>query len=254
MTLSLDLPSCHDSLLGSCDPRWKLAAFVLVLGAVCALRTLPTAGLALAGALMLAGLGGLPGRWLLRRLAWTGLVVLVFAAFLPFVVNRGGSGWGWERIRFSVDGARLAGLLLLKSLALVTLALTLLAVTPLPMLLHAAHRLHLPGLLVQLVLLTYRYVFVLVEELGHLRVALRTRGYRNRMSLHSYRTVGHVTGTLLVRSQERAERVSQAMRCRGFDGKFRSLAEFRTGPADLALFLLVDLAAAGLLLGDFLLS
>src|SRR5437868_4244073 len=76
--------------------------------------------------------------------------------------------------------------------------------------------------------LTYRYTFLLAEELGRLRIALRVRGYRNRANLHSYRTIGHVAGTLLVRSHERAERVGQAMRCRGFDGRFRSLTAFRT--------------------------
>jgi cobalt/nickel transport system permease protein len=65
--------------------------------------------------------------------------------------------------------------------------------------------------------------------------------------------VGNVTGTLLVRSLERAERVGQAMRCRGFDGRFHSLAEFRTRGRDVLLFLVMVGAAAALLLWDLLL-
>jgi cobalt/nickel transport system permease protein len=61
-----------------------------------------------------------------------------------------------------------------------------------------------------------------------------------------------VAGALLVRSHERAERVGQAMRCRGFDGRFRSLTAFRTRPADVTFFLLTAGAAAGLLLWDLL--
>jgi cobalt/nickel transport system permease protein len=99
-------------------------------------------------------------------------------------------------------------------------------------------------------LLSYRYLFLLGEELGRLRVALRVRGYRNRMSLHSYRTVGHVTGVLLLRGHERAERVGQAMRCRGFDGRYRSLAEFRTRWTDVAFFALTVGAASALVLWD----
>jgi cobalt/nickel transport system permease protein len=76
------------------------------------------------------------------------------------------------------------------------------------------------------------------------------RGFRNRPSLRSYRTVGHVAGTLLVRSSEQAERVAQAMRCRGFDGRFRSLTEFRTTAADGILFLLVVVVAGGLVFWD----
>ena len=40
-------------------------------------------------------------------------------------------------------------------------------------------------------------------------------------------TLGQVSGTLLVKAYERAESVGQAMRCRGFDGQFRALAQFR---------------------------
>jgi cobalt/nickel transport system permease protein len=56
------------------------------------------------------------------------------------------------------------------------------------------------------------------------------------MDRHTYRTVGHVIGTLVVRGTERAEGVAHAMRCRGFDGRFRSLATFRTTMADVAFF------------------
>ena len=41
------------------------------------------------------------------------------------------------------------------------------------------------GLLVQLTLLSYRYLFLLADELGRLRIALRVRGYRNRVAAHS---------------------------------------------------------------------
>jgi cobalt/nickel transport system permease protein len=55
---------------------------------------------------------------------------------------------------------------------------------------------------------------------------------------------------LLVRGYERAERVGQAMRCRGFDGQFRSLSEFRTRPVDVGFFLLSAGGAAALLAWD----
>jgi cobalt/nickel transport system permease protein len=80
-----------------------------------------------------------------------------------------------------------------------------------------------------------------------MRIAVRTRGYRNRPSRHSYRTIGNVAGTLLVRSAERAERVSQAMRCRGFDGQFRSLTEFRTTLPDVLFFIVMTVVFAALL-------
>jgi cobalt/nickel transport system permease protein len=106
-------------------------------------------------------------------------------------------------------------------------------------------------LLVQLMMMMYRYVFVFAGELLRMRVAMRVRGYRNRFNRHSYRTIGHVAGTLLVRGYERSERVGQAMRCRGFDGRFRSLVSFRTTVRDILAFGLVLVVSAGLLALDW---
>lgn len=140
--------------------------------------------------------------------------------------------------------------LCLQALAILTLMLVLLTTAPLTATLKAARALHVPGLLVQLALLSYRYIFVLAGELARLRVAVRVRGFRNRVNRQSYQTVAHMGGTLLVRGYERAERVGHAMRCRGFDGQFRSLDEFRTTIADGVFFLALAGGAVGLWLWD----
>jgi cobalt/nickel transport system permease protein len=144
----------------------------------------------------------------------------------------------------------MAAALAMKTVALVTLALTLLASAPLHVTLAAAGRLGVPRLLVHLTMLTYRYVFLLLDELNRLRIALRVRGFRNAMTGHAYRTIGQVTGTLIVGGANRADRVAQAMRCRGFDGCFRTLASFRTWPADVLMFLLITGVAGGLVAWD----
>jgi cobalt/nickel transport system permease protein len=250
MTLALNPLPCPDSPLRRLDPRWKLAALLLAAGAVASLRSLPAAALGLAGALALALLARLPGRWYMMRLGATAVFLAPFVLTLPFLLRDRGTSpaLGLWHVPY---GLAVALLLSAKALTIVTLLLVLLATAPLESTLKAAHSLRLPGLLVHLALLTYRYLFVIASELGRLRVALRVRGYRNRATRHSYRTVGHVAGTLLARSAERAERVGQAMRCRGFDGRFRSLSGFRTRPADVLAFLLVAGAAASLLVWDF---
>jgi cobalt/nickel transport system permease protein len=251
MTLAFDHPPNPDSPLCRLDPRWKLAGLALTALAAALVRSLPAAAIALAGALVLVRLSRLPPRWYLARLGTVALFLALFAAPLPLLVHDGGPSCQIGPVRLSPYGLRLGLLLTCKGLAVVSLALMLLATAPLPATLQAAHALYVPGLLVQLALLTYRYVFVLAAELGRLRVALRVRGYRNRANRHSYHTVGQVAGTLLVRGAERAERVAQAMRCRGFDGRFRSLAEFRTRPRDVAFFVALAAGAAALLLWDF---
>ena len=245
MTLAFTPPPRTISPISRLDPRWKLAAITLAGLVAAVIHTPRGAAAALAGALVLAVVSRLPWRWCVLRLAPVLLFVAVFAVPLIFFHAKAGPVWQFGPTTFSVSGAETALVLLCKAAALVLLALVVLATAPLDATLKAAHALYVPGLLVQLTLLSYRYLFVLADELGRLRIAVRVRGYRNRANLHSYRTIGAVTGALLVRGWERGERVGHAMRCRGFDGRFRSLSEFRTTAADVLMFFVVTGAAVG---------
>jgi cobalt/nickel transport system permease protein len=253
MTLALATLPSLDSPLGRLDARWRLAALLGAATAAAAVRSLPAAAAALVGAWLLALVARLPAVWYFQRLAGVAAVLLLFAAPLPFLLEGPGPSWQWGPVHVWAHGLVAAGTLLAKALAVITILIVLLATAPLDATLKAARALRIPGLFVQLALLSYRYVFVLIDELRRLRVALRVRGYRNRPTLHSYRTLSHVTGSLLVRGHERAERVSQAMRCRGFDGQFRSLTAFQTRAVDVLASAVILGSAAGLLCGDWLL-
>ena len=71
-----------------------------------------------------------------------------------------------------------------------------------------------------------------------------------RASRHGYRILGHTIGAGLVRGADRSERVAEAMRCRGFDGRFHTLTEFHSRPSDVVFFLLAFICFAGLVLWD----
>jgi cobalt/nickel transport system permease protein len=250
MTLAFTVPPSTSSILSRLDPRWKLAALLFSAAVVVTLHTVRVASASLTAALLLALLARLPLRWFLQRLGAAALFFGPFALPLPWLLVGDGPRWSFGPIALSGHGLESALLLVAKASTLVTLFLVAQATAPLESSFKAAHALRIPGLLVQLGLLTYRYVFVFAEELRRLRIALRVRGYRNRVRRHSYRTAAHVAGTLLVRGYERAERVGQAMRCRGFDGQFRSLNSFATSPADVVSFLLIVASAAALAAWD----
>jgi cobalt/nickel transport system permease protein len=248
MTLLLDIPAARPSPLRQLDPRWKLAALLLAACAVAALRSPLPALTALAAAMLLVAFGRLPWHWFAVRLG-TALVVPAFLVFwLPFASRPDDAPVYLLGFTLSATGLLQAAMLLMRAGCIVSLMLVLLATAPLQDTFKAAQSLRMPGWLVQIALLSYRYVFVLAEEFVRLRTALRVRGYRNRAGLHAYRTIGQVAGTLLVRGHERSERVAQAMRCRGFDGRFRSLHDFRTRGIDV-LFFAVTVVGAAVVLG-----
>lgn len=252
MTLALELHVPPASLLRSFDPRWKLLALILGLTVVLSLHALGPLLAALLFCLAVAQLGRLSWRWYRKRIVFLLPMLIGLVLFLPLVLRGEGPAWElFDSLTFSLHGLVVACRLALKALAALTLVLIVLGTTPLPTLFQAAHALRVPGFLIQLVSLTFRYALLMIEEFGRLRLALRVRGFRSRPNVHTYRVMGHVTGTLLVRGVERAERVGQAMRCRGFDGRYRSSTEFSASSMDVVLFLLFLTAMALLLLWDW---
>ena len=251
MSLNPEYGNPRDSLLARRDPRWRLAAFVLAITGVAILRgPLPSVA-ALGMAFLLAVVGRIAGRWYRDRIGVLLLTLVPFLIVVPFAVGRGERLWEWRFLHVTDAGLIVALTLAMKTVALVTLALTLLTTAPMHTTLAAAGKLGVPRLLVHLTLLTYRYTFLLLDELNRLRIALRVRGFRNAMTGHAYRTIGQVTGTLIVRGSDRAEHVAQAMRCRGFTGQFHTLAVYRCRPADVSMFILVGIPIGGLVAWDF---
>jgi cobalt/nickel transport system permease protein len=250
MSLALRHRPVPDSPLSRWDARWKLAAVLVAVGGIAAVDHVAPAAVALALGLALLLAARLPFRWIRDRLFLFALAALPFLLVLPFTLDLDGPGSDLGPVRVSEKGV-LAGLaVFLRCLAIGTFALALVGTAPLHQTLAAAHRLKVPGLLVLLALLAYRYAFLLWDELRRLRVALWTRGFRPRANRHGYRTLGHVTGAVLVRGADRAEHVADAMRCRGFDGRFHTLTAFRTTATDVVSCLLMIAATVGLLLWD----
>jgi len=164
-----------------------------------------------------------PRKWFLNRLSVALFSLVPFLIVMPFVSQTGEPDWSWRFLEFRVAGLVSASVLVMRTLAILFVVLALLVAGPMHQYLDAARRLGVPSLLVHLMSLTYRYTFLLTEELGRLRISLRVRGFRNGMTKHAYHTISNAAGTLIVRSANRAEMVSHAMHARGFDGVFRAL-------------------------------
>jgi cobalt/nickel transport system permease protein len=75
-------------------------------------------------------------------------------------------------------------------------------------------RLRLPDIFIVMFELTYRYTAVLLNEAYSMSIAYSLRS-PNRKGIEM-RDMGYFSGQLLIRSFERAERVYNAMKCRGY--------------------------------------
>lgn len=239
-------PSYHvDSLWHQMDARWKLVAIILALFIVPWLNNLPCALLGFLLSLLLLTTAQIPFAWWRDRLLAVGLFLLLFVLVLPFTVGQ--PTWVWAGIGISQRGLMLALVILFKSLAALSLTLFLIGTTTFETLLHAATKLGTPRPILRVLLITWRYVRIMYDTIEHFRIALRLRGFRNRVRWETYRTISSVVGTLLVLGFEHTERVSQAMRCRGYQGRVETLQEFRTTKRDVLLFALITGSMVSLL-------
>lgn len=200
------------------DARLKvlLAATCLLL-VLCSPDARFPVGIALAvlGTLQVMGIGaGELLRRLAPALAFAGLVSLTrvfFAGGEPLLTVQAG-GFGLTIYR---EGLQTGVLLLARVVAGVSLLILLSAVTGFPRLAAALGSLGLPAVLVDLLLMTFRYIFVLGEEAERLRRAARVRlgfaGWRRALN-----TTAALAGMVLWRAYDRSENVYRAMVARGY--------------------------------------
>ena len=126
----------------------------------------------------------------------------------------------------TVEGMEFFSSVLIKSWASVTAAVLLTSTTPALSLLSALRSLKIPEILVTVVLLMYRYLFVLVEEAQRM---LRARAARSASVgpnaggslIWRAKGAGSMAGSLFVRTLDRSERIYMAMLSRGYDGDIR---------------------------------
>jgi len=164
---------------------------------------------------LLFSLSGVPVSTCFRKLRFVLPLVLAVGLFNPLfdrapLLNVGG---------VAVSGGVVSMVtLMVKGVLCLTASFLLAATTPIDALCAALRQFRVPSLLVTLLLLTYRYVGVMTEELSVMTDAYRLRA-PGQKGLH-VSAWGSFLGQLLLRSADRAEELYGSMLLRGFRGEF----------------------------------
>ncbi|MFI9404370.1 cobalt ECF transporter T component CbiQ [Nocardia sp. NPDC052316] len=180
---------------------------------------------------------GVPLRWIAPRLLIE-LPFVVLAVLLPFAA--GEPRTTFLGLSLSTTGLYAAWGIVAKGTIGVGVSLTLAATTTVRELPAGLSRLRVPGMIVTIVVLMLRYVDLLLEEAGRMRLARISRGDDPR-TLRQAGATARGAGTLFLRSYERGERVHLAMLSRGFNG---AVPDFGTQPATRTQWVLGCLPAA----------
>nr|PRM09462.1 Cobalt transport protein [Haemophilus influenzae] len=129
---------------------------------------------------------------------------------------------GENGIELNFQGIELAEKLSLRThLLLISLWLFLLNIND-AVLVQAIGKLPLPEKLIQLFVLTVRYIALLGELRQKMDIAMRARGFRPRLNRRTLYVTAQSVALLLIHALLKAETAQMALKCRGFQfGKKR---------------------------------
>jgi cobalt/nickel transport system permease protein len=187
---------------------------------------------------VLVGVARVPPKFVAVRLLGVAPFV-VFALLIPFIATGETTEvWGME---LSVEGLWATWNILAKGILGATVTIVLTATTEVPDIIEGMGTLRVPAIFVSITMFMIRYLELVSDELGRMRLAMAARGY-DPSGLHQVQPIASSAGTLFVRSYERGERIHAAMLSRGFTGTMPDLGHRRaTGVEWLAVGALVSI-------------
>ena len=227
MALDIDRYAHRESSLKRWDPRIKLLTMGIFVFIVALLDTLPVAYLSLLFALMFLRLSNIPFSFIRGGVMFVSLFLLPLFFIMPFSYP-GESPSNLLGFNFAWEGFRLACLIIIKALAVVIIAYGVFGSNRFDISMIALQHLRVPRLIVQMLLFTYRYIFVFLAEMRRMDVSMRSRGLVKKFDLATLKIMGNFIGTLLIRSFERTERIYDAMLSKGYDGEFHTMIVFQS--------------------------
>ena len=131
-----------------------------------------------------------------------------------------GFSWGHYYIYLSHQGMQQAAELGARAIASTACIYFVILTVPFTEILSVLRRLGCPTLLTELMIMMYRFIFVLLKTAGELWTAQQSRGgYRTRKLW--MKSLGLLIGQLLRRTLENYRQVSLTLNSRGFTGDFR---------------------------------
>ena len=174
-------------------------------------------------------------------------IFLIGAVIIAFVTMEGKVLFDlnllWFHLRLTEGGLLRGMTVFLRALAGITVMLFFATSTPIPHFAAALRQLRIPSYITELVILVYRYSFLLFEQLDVLYTAaqcrLGFRGTRNKI-----RTTGKLAVGLFIKSLDVAERSQVALFCRNFKGDFPT---FRPPTRMTAIWVLLPFLSFALL-------
>ena len=223
-------------LLQKFDPRVKVSTFVLLMVIVSLARSLWILAVIFALVVILSFLAKISLGFFLKRV----LLLVPFTAIiaLPALFITPGQALVEiaGKVIISSQGAHTAGFLILRVIDSVSFGMLLILTTPWTNILVSLRWFRLPSLIVDVLGMTYRYIFLLLHNVNSMFLARRSRTIGGFSAGENRRWLARAIATTLAKSQHLSEEVYLAMLSRGYQGEIRMLNQLRLKPRDFLWF------------------
>lgn len=214
-------------MLQSLDPRVKLVSFLLFIVTVSLVHSLPVLGSIFILVFLISLASKVPPGFFFKRVLifvpiFT-LIIAIPALFLTpgqSLVNLAG------KVIITQQGALSAGFLLLRVTDSLSLGVLLVLTTPWSNILVALRWVRIPSIIIDILGMTYRYMFLLLHSTNSMFMARRSRVIGSFSGSENRRWLGRALATTMAKSQRLSEDVYLAMLSRGYQGEILVLNEF----------------------------
>ena len=252
-TVSVDQMAAKAGFLQRRDPRIKCLSAVLLLVTVLMSKSVVELSTLYVSVLVCVGVSSIGLWFFLER---TLLFVPIFSLFiaLPAIFSMVTPGeplvsfrifsWTLQITRPGVDSATIFFMRVLDS---VSVAVLLVITTRQHVLLKVLRIFRVPQLFVMTMGMTYRYIFLFLDMIQKMFIAIKSRVGFVSSSRTGRRVVSANIGGLWLRSYRLQSQVYDAMASRGYTGEAYVLEEFETNAVDLILIFLALAALIGTL-------
>lgn len=214
------------------DTRCKIISLLLIIFSISVMRSIFGALTGLTISISIALLSRLPARFLFRKVWYPVLFLIPLFLFLPF--SSGGDAI-YDLIIFNIyyEGLILSLLILIKTVSIILLFSIIMTTSPFIITTSAFRSLGVPVKLLNMILFTYRYIFVFLDDIRKMRIAMVLKGFKNTNRFRTFQSSANVIGSLLIRSYEQTERIFNAMILRGYSEEIPVSHEFSLKGIDI---------------------
>lgn len=219
--LDFERYSTIESPLHKWNPKAKIVSLSVLLFSVVSAGEMHQAIAGLAIACFLILISNLPRDHIINFVKWPAIFLTSFVIILPFTAE-GVPVFSICQLSISLQGLLLGVMFFIRGIAAALLVSIIVMTASFSTIIRALEEMRLPANLIQILLFTYRYIFLLKEELQTMISSMESRGFTKKSDFRTALVFSKALAMLFIRSYERSNNVFLAMLSRGYTGKASS--------------------------------